>query len=386
MKRILTILLLLSSLVVSFAADYEEPSGGAQEGSDVGFGNITATSINLSGNVTLEDTTTSSTGIVFKGLTSFIHNFHHPTGGAAIPIGGNTFIGVDSGNFTMGSTASTTSHGSFNIGVGTRALKSVTIGYQNTGVGNEALSSNTSAAFNTALGYKALQANIVGTSNVGLGVQALEKANAYLNTAIGTRALGLATSGNTNTGIGYQVLGNITIGSNNIGLGNDAGYITSTSVANTQAVDSVFIGANSKSLGAAGDNEIVIGYNAIGNGSNTATIGNYSTTDTYIAGTARVAGGVIFSGMTSIGADYTLDDDIFFIECDATLGNISTTFSSYSTQKGRLLEIAKIDASGNGCYYASVGAETISGAASGVITTPYNVQRFIVGTLEWLKR
>ena len=42
----------------------------------------------------------------------------------------------------------------------------------------------------------------------------------------------------------------------------------------------------SKSAKANGDtNEIVIGYNTTGNGSNTATIGNTSITDVYMGGT-----------------------------------------------------------------------------------------------------
>ena len=54
-------------------------SGGASEGGDVGFGNITATSLGLSGDLTLADTTSSSTGIVYKGATSFMHNaIRHP--------------------------------------------------------------------------------------------------------------------------------------------------------------------------------------------------------------------------------------------------------------------------------------------------------------------
>ena len=57
--------------------------------------------------LTLTDTTTATTGILFKGANRFLHNFHHPTGGGALPDGLNTFIGQDAGNFTMGSTATT---------------------------------------------------------------------------------------------------------------------------------------------------------------------------------------------------------------------------------------------------------------------------------------
>ena len=49
-------------------------------------------------NETLSDTTTSTTGVIFKGTNRFIHNFHHPTGSTFVPDGLNTFIGVDAGN------------------------------------------------------------------------------------------------------------------------------------------------------------------------------------------------------------------------------------------------------------------------------------------------
>jgi hypothetical protein len=106
----------------------------------------------------------------------------------------------------------------------------------------------------------------------------------------------------------------------------------------------------------------------------------------YDTGSIEVNGAITFSGMTSIGADYTLDDDIFFIECDATLGNISTTFSTYSTQRGRMVGVKKIDASANGCYLDGAGAETIDGVTGQAITTQYNTISVIAGALEWLIR
>ena len=47
MNKLLIIFLLLSSVACSFAADYEKPGNGAQEGGDVGFNNLTATSIQV---------------------------------------------------------------------------------------------------------------------------------------------------------------------------------------------------------------------------------------------------------------------------------------------------------------------------------------------------
>ncbi len=47
MKRLLIAFLLISSVALTFAAGYEEPGNGAQEGGDVGFGNMTGTSLQV---------------------------------------------------------------------------------------------------------------------------------------------------------------------------------------------------------------------------------------------------------------------------------------------------------------------------------------------------
>ena len=63
------------------------------------------------------------------------------------------------------------------------------------------------------------------------------------------------------------------------GIGYAAGrFIANGSTHNTTPIQGVFIGSNTKSACATAQNEIVIGYNAIGCGSNTAKIGSSSTT------------------------------------------------------------------------------------------------------------
>jgi hypothetical protein len=54
----------------------------------------------------------------------------------------------------------------------------------------------------------------------------------------------------------------------------------------TGSTASVFLGHNTRGNGNSQSNQIVIGDSAVGNGSNTTTIGNSSTTGTYLAGTA----------------------------------------------------------------------------------------------------
>lgn len=96
---------------------------------------------------------------------------------------------------------------------------------------------------------------------------------------------------------------------------------------------------------------------------------------------------VAFSGISTIAADYVMGnfttDPTFFIECDAALGNISTTLPPVADKKGRLLEIKLLSAS-NGCYLDGNGAETIDGVTGKAITTQYNAISLIAGSSEWL--
>ena len=76
------------------------------------------------------------------------------------------------------------------------------------------------------------------------------------------------------------------VSSYNTVLGNNAGiYTADGTTVNAQATNSVFLGANTKAQANNQTNQIVIGYNAIGNGSNTVTIGNDQITKTVLKGT-----------------------------------------------------------------------------------------------------
>jgi hypothetical protein len=146
--------------------------------------------LDLIGDLELEMTTSSNTGVIYKGSNRFIHNFQHPTGGGAVPLGYNTFVGVNAGNFAMGSTATATYHGSYNSAMGLQALYSNTTGYRNSAMGVSALFSNTTGYLNSAMGVNALYFNTTGYRNSAMGVQALySNTTGYYNSAMGSDAL-----------------------------------------------------------------------------------------------------------------------------------------------------------------------------------------------------
>jgi hypothetical protein len=85
------------------------------------------------------------------------------------------------------------------------------------------------------------------------------------------------TSGTNNTAVGSGALINATTGSNNVAIGFCAGAYYGTSNL-LSASSSVFIGYEAKAGGNAQSNQIVIGCDAVGRGSNTVQIGNGAIT------------------------------------------------------------------------------------------------------------
>ena len=256
-------------------------------GGNVGIGTTSPSQeLDLIGDLELENTTSDDTGVIYKGANRFIHNFQDPTGGGAIPLGYNTFVGVNAGNFTMGSTATATYHASYNTAIGYNSFLSNTIGYQNTAMGYYSLyantDGNTNTAFgtsslrtnstgdsNTAMGYYSLYANTDGNHNIAIGHDSLKtNSTGDYNVAIGNSSLSLSTgngstatgykslatssSGGKNTATGYYSLFNVTLGHDNTAMGYNTGLGITTGNYNT------ILGANVTGLSASLSNTIII--------------------------------------------------------------------------------------------------------------------------------
>jgi hypothetical protein len=161
--------------------------------------------------------------------------------------------------------------GSVFIGLG---AGHVNTGANNTANGVSALFSNTTGSFNTANGRQALLNNTTGANNTANGVSAL-----FSN-----------TTGGNNTANGFNALFSNTTGGNNTANGIQAGrFIADGTTANTITNNSVFLGSDTKALANNQTNQIVIGFNAIGAGSNTVTLGNTSIIKTILRGTLNAA-------------------------------------------------------------------------------------------------
>lgn len=191
----------------------------AQESGNVGIGTTNpAHKLDVNGSIGLPVTVNSSTGILFKEGSPFLHDFKAPSSGS---IGQNVFLGKNAGNFTMPGGANYLS--SDNTGIGAAALFNLTTGYANTSVGSFALYSVQGGVQNSAVGLYGLFANISGNQNSVLGAYASkENTGGTGNVSVGFEANYYNQTGSYNTIIGYRAgkagdlhnkTGNVFIGS-----------------------------------------------------------------------------------------------------------------------------------------------------------------------------
>ncbi|HQI41552.1 MAG: hypothetical protein B6D44_10395 [Ignavibacteriales bacterium UTCHB2] len=161
-------------------------------------------------------------GNIFKGGTRFIHTYH-----GSQTAGRNTFVGLEAGNFSLGGT---NYEGSFNTGIGSSALYSLTTGLENSALGFLALFSTTSGSYNAAFGVRALTKNTTGEENSAFGYYALNSnTTGNLNTAVGSYSLSVNTTGFQNTAVGHHSLQNNN-GNYNTAIGYNAGSTVTTGV------------------------------------------------------------------------------------------------------------------------------------------------------------
>ena len=211
--------------------------------------------------------------------------------------------------------------GGYNIALGLQAMSSGNKGWNNIALGQNSLqTSNNSASNNVGIGVKAGQTSN-GTNNVFIGSNAgMQQQNGNSKVAIGENA-GANASGNNSVGIGkyggYNNSGNSSVGigenagfgnsgayqiaigqyaglnntgAYNINIGRQAGIYGPGYAINTNGTNSLFIGRDTQPATTSDTNQTVIGYQAIGNGSNTVTLGNDSVILTVLKGVIRMTG------------------------------------------------------------------------------------------------
>jgi nitrogen fixation protein len=199
------------------------------------------------------------------------------------------------------STGSNTITGLNNHCIGFASGSSLTSGANNTFFGKSAGSAVTTGSFNTIIGTSNASLITTGTDSVSIGYSVLNGGNNSYCVAIGNESLKQIV-GNANTSIGASSFREATSGALNVSLGYEAGRLTSTSGNNVTCDNSVLLGALTKVNATGQTNQIVIGYNAVGLGSNTTVLGNSSTILTALNGSTII-------NATSINASAVLQAD-----------------------------------------------------------------------------
>lgn len=215
----------------------------------------------------------------------------------------NTKLGV-------GALASLTS-GTTNIAIGKNALGGITSGYGNIGIGESALVATTEAEGNIGIGFNAINTNITGTYNLGVGVY----------------PLGLTESGHYNIAFGYGSLSQNISGSHNIAIGNETGqFCLGFWGYNNEGSYNIFIGENCWGGGNDTIDEVVIGHDAIGQGSYCTVLGGINTTTTYLVGELYAVTYDSSGNTTGALPEATTETDVVYY--DPTTGKMSYGASS----------------------------------------------------------
>jgi hypothetical protein len=201
-----------------------------------------------------------------------------------VGLDGSTFFGFEAGLNDDLTTNNNTAFG-YQAGKNATSFNVVAIGYQSgysntsgngwVSVGAGSGYSNTTGSAWTALGGGAGSSNETGNNWMAIGV------SAGLNN----------TSGSDFVAIGVSAGSANTSGSNWITIGINAGRYYSGGTSNANFSNGVYIGHTTKVGATNATNEIVIGYQAEGIGSNTIVIGNTSITNNYIRGNFNITDG-----------------------------------------------------------------------------------------------
>ncbi|MCX6270593.1 MAG: hypothetical protein NTU44_05120 [Bacteroidetes bacterium] len=237
----------------------------------------------------------------------------------------------------------------------------------NTSFGHYTLNALTTGTDNTAFGFMALKSATTGIQNAAFGLISLPlNTTGSRNTATGYAALNVNTTGSDNTAIGTYALNSLASGNYNTAVGVSSGGSQSCS-------NSVFLGAFSVAQANNGTNEIVIGSNATGAGSNTATLGNSSILTTVLRGDIRhfgsTSGYVGLKAAAIVATPYTLTLPLALPAGNGqVLGSTTTGEMSWVTpSSGTITGVSGTDpiiSSGGSTPVISINMATSSGAGS----------------------
>lgn len=275
--------------------------------------------LNLLRSINLPATTSSNTGVIFKGTFRFIHDYQ-----ASGSNGYNTFVGLNSGNFTLSGTGT---NASYNTGVGRSSLASLSSGSYDAAFGTLSLANNSSGSYNSSFGSYSMNNNSTGNSNSAFGSYSLYyNSSGSSNAAFGVNALLSNTTGSSSSAFGYVSLQNNTTGSSNSAFGYQSLSTNTTGGSNSafgwSALQQNSTGSNNSAYGSSSlYNNSIGGWNsAFGTGSlQFNTSGNSSSAFGYQSLNANTTG----SNNSALGKNALLTN---------TTGNSNSAFGYRSLE------------------------------------------------------
>ena len=353
--------------------------------SATGTGNLSFTSTSgwagTLDNVVCKSLTVNGSGIIFRG----------PTSGTGATVGGlenfNFFLGNTSGqysasaihNISLGTGASELIYdGDYNVVLGFDAGERLGVGSQNVMIGYNSGESLIGGGSNVLLGSFSGRYLYDSDNVVGIGTEALENAySAGATVAVGYRALTDAAFSEYNTAVGYQAGLANTTGSTNAFYGALSGsQVTTGSYNSFYGASSGFsiVGSDYNTAfgyqalsggGSPGDDNIAIGYLALGTGtksgscSKNVVIGSYALEDATDANDTVAIGYGSLMQATS-GTDNT---------CIGTLSGTTITTGDDNVAVGN----RSLQNLGTGINNVAVGSTALQTASdNGTGTCEYN--------------
>jgi hypothetical protein len=252
----------------------------------------------------------SSEIVSFRNSSNFAVNQIRASGSNT-----NIFMGLNAGRYNVSGTSNTfigsfsgrhNTTGSNNTFYGFESGRDNTFGVNNTFVGALAGQRTTSGSNNSFFGYNVGQLNSTGSFQNIFGVgSGAANTTGTANSFFGYNVANTNTTGSSNAGFGNTAIQLNTTGSFNAAFGAGSGFWNRTGSNNTffgyyagrdtnpgtganNINSSVLIGFDARVQQDSQTNQIVIGADSRGNGSNTATIGNTSMVGYFLNGTGHL--------------------------------------------------------------------------------------------------
>ena len=204
----------------------------------------------------------------------------------------------------------------------------------NVGVGYYAFGGALRPSLSVAVGNNAAKVITYGYQVVAVGQDSqIASTTAQRSVSVGAYSMGTNTTGNDNTCVGDMCLGTLVGAYNkNTAIGSEAGrYKSDGFTAATSLEQCTLLGAFSKTLNVNDTNSIIIGYNALGKGSNTAVIGNSSVTSLHL-GTKVVSAPAAPVTLAAAATTFAVTAPLTILTGDADGNTLATITGGYSGQ------------------------------------------------------